>query len=105
MEQRIRKAAVLGAGTMGAGIAAAGGQRIQRTDTRLQYLVRELYRGDGGDYHLGGGFFDPDIEPLIVENRNEAAMLALDGQREVINLSFGDRVMFKRGPEIKIARG
>ena len=87
-----------------AGIAAAGGRKIPRTDSRFQYLVRELYRGGGESYNLSGGFFDPDTQSLVIENRNESAMLALDGQREVVTLSFGDRVTFSRGPDINIAK-
>lgn len=86
-----------------AGICAAGGRPMHRTDDRFQYQVRELYRGVVGSFRLTGGFFDPDELPFTIENRNGAAVLALDGQRGVIPLKFGDRINFQRALPIRIA--
>lgn len=86
-----------------AGIMAAGGQLMERTDRRFQYKVRELYRGIEGDFSLTSGLFDPDQETFRIDNRSEASVLALDGQRGVIPIKFGDRITFKRAPYINIA--
>ena len=76
---------------------------MKRLDRRFQYKVRELYQASQDTFHLTGGCFDPDQESLLLESRNEAAVLALDGQRGVIPLKFGDRISFKRAPDLKIA--
>lgn len=86
-----------------AGIRAAGGQAMTRDDGRFQYLVRELYQNPGESCSLINGFFDPDASRLLIENLSESAILAVDGQRDVINLKFGDRIDFKRAPSIRIA--
>lgn len=88
-----------------AGIKAAGGEVMPREESRFQYQVRELYRTDSESFTLTHGFFDPDIQNFCLENLNEAAVLALDGQRGVIPLKFGDRVSFVRAPSIRIATG
>lgn len=85
-----------------AGILAAGGQKMDREDQKFQYRVRELYAAQETLYKLTSGFFDPE-DNLILENRNEAAVLALDGQRGVIPLKFGDTITFERAAPIKIA--
>ena len=87
-----------------AGIRAAGGIVMDREDKQFQYRVRELYRGGGNIEKLTSGFFDPDKYQFILENRNEAAVLALDGQRGVIPLRFGDKVTFKRASGLQVAK-
>ena len=86
-----------------AGILAAGGSRMARLEKSFQYKVRELYKGVKEEFFLTGGIFDPDKEVFRLENRNESAVLALDGQRGVIPLKFGDHITFKRAPAIQIA--
>lgn len=86
-----------------AAIGAAGGKPMERTDRRFQYLVRELYKTPQDQFKLECGNFDPDNEPLIVENRTDKSILALDGQRDVITLGFGDRVTFMRANPIMVA--
>ena len=86
-----------------AGIRAAGGIVMDREDMQFQYRVRELYQGQENSAKLTSGFFDPDRYQFNLENRNEAAVLALDGQRGVIPLRFGDRIRFERAPSLRIA--
>jgi NAD+ kinase len=88
-----------------AGIYAAGGVIMPRTDTNFQYAVRELYRAPGKNFYLVNGFFDPDRKPLVIENRCEQAVVAADGNHGVLNIEWGDRVVFQRAPSIKIAQG
>lgn len=86
-----------------AAILAAGGMEQDLHDRNFQFMVRELYRPLGKEYHLLGQTYNPDEEALTIENRTEAAMVALDGQHGEINLEFGDLVTVKRGPDIQLA--
>jgi NAD+ kinase len=88
-----------------AGIYAAGGVIMPRTDTNFQYVVRELYRAPGRNFYLVNGFFNPDQKPLTIENRCEEAIIAADGNHGVMKLGWGDRISFHRAPSIKIAQG
>lgn len=88
-----------------AGIYAAGGVIMPRTDTNFQYVVRELYRAPGRNFYLVNGFFDPDQKPLMIENRCEQAIIAADGNHGVMKIEWGDRILFQRAPSIKIAQG
>ncbi|MGE0173658.1 MAG: NAD(+)/NADH kinase [Oligoflexales bacterium] len=85
-----------------AAIHAAGGTVQDRTDKMCQYFVRELYKMDTNTFKLVKGFFDPGTESLVVENHNSKALLALDGQRLIIPLKFGDRIRFEKAPALKI---
>ena len=87
-----------------AAILAAGGQEMAASDKRFQFVVRELYKGEGIPFRLVIGLFDPDHVRFAIENRSEYAMLALDGQRETIALKYGDLVTFLRAPSILIAK-
>jgi NAD+ kinase len=86
-----------------AGVHAAGGLVMGREDRRFQFRVRELYRGEGRDFALTHGFFDADQEPLVIVNYSGKAMLAMDGQRGAIHLRYGDRIVIRRGPDIRVA--
>lgn len=86
-----------------AGILAAGGVMQPRNDRNFQFMVRELYRLVGKNFYLVNGFFDPDKKQLCLENRCERAILAADGNHSVTELSWGDRVVFKRASALKIA--
>ena len=87
-----------------AAILAAGGKTMDRSDRRFQFVVRELYRGEGLPFQLVYGFFNPDHMAFSIENRSENALLALDGQRETIPLRYADRLEFKRAPSLLIAK-
>ncbi len=86
-----------------AGILAAGGQRLPLGDKSFQYRVRELYRAPNEDPKLTGGLFTPESKRLIIESRNENALIALGGQHGEMLLDFGDQVEFIRGPSLLLA--
>jgi NAD+ kinase len=85
-----------------AAIHASGGLVQDRTDKRIQYFVRELYKMEAKKFDLAKGFFDPETEGLVIENHNSKALLALDGQRLIIPLKFGDRIRFEKAPPLKV---
>ncbi len=86
-----------------AAIYAAGGQDLQRSDPRVQFRVRELYQPKGSvPFKIFGGLID-NPEDFWIENQSERAILALDGQHGMINLSFGDVIRFKRAKPLNIA--
>lgn len=86
-----------------AGIYAAGGVMQPKTDTNFQYVVRELYRAPGKNFYLVKGFFDPDRKTIAIENRCERAILAADGNHGMCELVWGDKIVFRRAPPIRIA--
>lgn len=86
-----------------AGIAGAGGQRLDWRDLRCQFRVREVFAGGkfvpgltGGLFELTGGLFE-------IENRSERAFLALDGQHGEVPLFLGDKVLFCQAPQLNLA--
>jgi NAD+ kinase len=85
-----------------AAIHAAGGTVQQRDDVNFQFLVRELYKFASEGSTLTQGFFDPDQKSLVIENHNNKALLAIDGQRIIIPLKFGDHVTFKRADPLRV---
>lgn len=87
-----------------AAIQAAGGVGMAIGDRRLQYRVRELYCLPEQQLSLRGQAFDPDRDSLILENRNERALIALDGQHAELFLQFGDRIEFLRAPDLLLAK-
>lgn len=86
-----------------AAISAAGGDLLQDTDTRLQFVVRELYRFDKLDNQISKGYFDGVGESLVIDNHCASGILALDGERGVIRLKFGDSISFLRAKPILVA--
>ncbi len=78
-----------------AAIQSAGGVVMETSDDRIQYIVREPYRGGGDEYELVGGFLDGSMELLA---KMRTAALYVDGHREQIWLSLGDRVVIDRHP-------
>lgn len=87
-----------------AGIAAAGGKQQSPEETRGQYYVRELYPFTTKSCQLRHDFFDPEKTVFHVENHTDSAVLALDGQREVIPLYFGDSFTVKRAKSLRLAK-
>ncbi len=76
-----------------AAIRSAGGERMEPTDSRLQYVVREPFQHGDTDYQLLRGILDGPIEILA---KMRTAALYVDGHREQIWLSLGDRVSIAR---------
>ena len=87
-----------------AGIYAAGGVVMPRTDKTFQFVVRELIRAPGRNFYLVNGFFNPDDKTLLIENRCENAILAADGNHGITQIGYGDKVKFHRASSIKIAQ-
>lgn len=69
-------------------IYAAGGKQLPRTSKKLQYLVREPFRGDGGKSLLHG-FFRKKIRLI---NKTLKSALYIDGTQFIHPLKFGDRI-------------
>lgn len=86
-----------------AGIYAAGGVVQPKDDTNFQYVVRELYRAPGKNFYLVKGFFDPDRKSITIENRCERAILAADGNHGICEILWGERIVFRRAPAVRIA--
>lgn len=86
-----------------AAIAAAGGQKLSLDSRDFQYAIRERYLLQGEASQLSAGKFDPDSDRFEIECRTKHAILALDGQHGLINLGYGDRVIFHRAKPINLA--
>lgn len=87
-----------------AGILAAGGLQVDTERTDCQYLVREpLDKVMNTFYQLKKGFFTCGENSLVIENRCEKALLALDGQHGRIELSWGDQVTFHYASPMTLA--
>lgn len=86
-----------------AAISAAGGQVLPGDDSRFQYAVRELYQS-GEEFRLQKGFFEPGEGQILIENHCARAILALDGERGLIRLKFGDQISFLNSKPILVAK-
>jgi len=87
-----------------AAISAAGGSRYPITESRYQFVIRELFSATPGAFQLTGGLFHPSQEVLELENLVEHGILALDGHHGMIQLGYGDKVRFIEGPSLKLAQ-
>lgn len=85
-----------------AAILAAGGTVRPKDDALFQFRVRELYKLSRPTPMIEGGLFDPAREPLVIENRCPAALLAMDGQHGVMELVYGDSVRFVRAEPVRL---
>jgi NAD+ kinase len=74
-----------------AAIRSAGGQMMDWSDTRLQFLVRELYARPGEAPTLTSGWLSPS-ERLQIISRMQQAALYLDGPHICFPVTIGDRV-------------
>ncbi|HIA01891.1 MAG TPA: hypothetical protein EYN06_08060 [Myxococcales bacterium] len=77
-----------------AAIRSAGGEVMQASDTRLQFVVREPYNSNDPKQLLRG-FSETPIHLL---SKMRSAALYLDGHRRQIELSLGDRVVVGAHP-------
>jgi NAD+ kinase len=78
-----------------AAIRSAGGQLMDPTDVRMQYVVREPYRWGGLNFELGGGIIEGPIRLL---SKMRTGGLYLDGHREQLTLAIGDRIFIDPHP-------
>jgi NAD+ kinase len=85
-----------------AGIRSAGGRKMPRGSTRLQYLVRELYRETHGgvlrDYRLTHGYCTPE-QTLTIASKMPEGWLYIDGARTSYRFPFGARAVFQASEE------
>lgn len=86
-----------------AAIHTAGGEATSLQDSRFQFYVRELYSPASRPCALQTAWFTPEVTPLSIENYSERAILAFDGQHGRVELRYGDRVQFLRGPKLTLA--
>jgi NAD+ kinase len=86
-----------------AAIRTAGGEATSLQDSRFQFYVRELYSPPSRPCMLQTAFFTPEAASFSIENYSERAILAFDGQHGKVDLRYGDRVRFLRGPRLTLA--
>lgn len=86
-----------------AAIGAAGGVPMDAGDQHLQFLVRELYHRKEEGLTITHGFADPLVDDFWIENHCPAAILALDGEKQVIKIHFGDVIRFTHAERVRVA--
>lgn len=86
-----------------AAIGAAGGVAMDASDQHLQFLVRELYHRKEEGLVITHGFADPGQDVFWIENHCPAAILALDGEKQVIPINFGDVIRFTHAETVRVA--
>ncbi len=74
-----------------AAIRSAGGKVLPIGSQKLQFVVREPYRGVDNRYRLEKGLVSP-AEELVITSRMTRGRLFLDGAQKVFNVGIGDRV-------------
>lgn len=75
------------AGSTGS-IRSAGGKKMPLRSKRLQYLPRELFRGNGRQYQLTGQIVDVDL-PVTIQSCMRGGEISLDGCRYRMRFGFG----------------
>ncbi len=86
-----------------AAIGAAGGTFMGPADKHFQFLVRELYQKSEEGLFLTQGFSDPTHDSFWIESQSPAAILALDGEKLVMKVGFGERISFSLASPIRVA--
>jgi len=81
-----------------AALHSAGGRILPLGSRRLQYVVREPYRGPGGGYALTHGFLKPG-EPLEMRSKMRKGMLFVDGAHRTHGVDIGAVVRLDRSDE------
>ena len=87
-----------------AGTGAAGGTPMVANDQHFQFKVRELYHKREEDLLLTHGFVAPGQDIFWIENHCPAAILALDGEKQVVKINFGDVIRFAQAQPVRVAR-
>lgn len=77
---------------------SAGGRVMAIGSRKLQYIVREPYRGDRSRYRLVKGFVD-NGEALRIKNKTRDARLWLDGPHRQVPLKLGSLIVMRRSRE------
>lgn len=81
-----------------AGIGSAGGRKMALRSSRIQYLVRELYREPNRGYQLTRGFIEPG-ETIAIASKMAQGELYIDGARTLYPFPFGTRAVIKTAEE------
>ncbi len=81
-----------------AGIHSAGGRKMSLHSSRMQYLVRELYREVHGglerSYRLQRGMIESD-QTLTIASKMQEGWLYIDGARTAYRFPFGTRAKIR----------
>ncbi|RZA18555.1 MAG: hypothetical protein EOP10_20935, partial [Proteobacteria bacterium] len=86
-----------------AAIGAAGGTFMGPADRHLQFLVRELYQKSEEGLLLTQGFSDPSSDSFWIESQSPEAILALDGEKLIMKVGFGERISFTLASPVRVA--
>jgi NAD+ kinase len=86
-----------------AAINSAGGVIQPHGSHNFQFRVRELYLSSPSVRILEGALFNPEATPLNIRSYCENAILALDGQHQLYEISYGDSIEFGRASKLKLA--
>ena len=74
-----------------AAIGSAGGKVLPMGSQKIQFVVREPYRGVNNRYGLIKGMVSPG-EDLAITSRMTMGRIFLDGTQKVYPIGIGDRV-------------
>ena len=86
-----------------AAIGAAGGTFMGPADRHFQFLVRELYQKSEEGLLLSQGFCDTEKEEFSIENQSPEAIVALDGEKLVMKIGFGEKLTFTLASPVRVA--
>ncbi len=86
-----------------AAIGAAGGTFMGAADRHFQFLVRELYQKSEEGLLLSQGFCDTTQDQFWIENQSPASILALDGEKLIMKVGFGEKLTFTLANPIRVA--
>ncbi|MDE3269335.1 MAG: hypothetical protein OYH77_03515 [Pseudomonadota bacterium] len=84
-----------------AALRAAGGKAMAITTNKLQFLVRELYQPLTSD--MRSAEFDCEQDMFKIVSLCDAAMLSLDGQYRMLTINYGDTIVFRPAPPLRIS--
>lgn len=86
-----------------AAIGAAGGTFMGPADKHFQFLVRELYQKSEEGLFLTQGFAEPSSDTFWIESLSPSAILALDGEKLIMPVGFGERITFSAATPVRVA--
>lgn len=85
-----------------AAIGAAGGTAMEARDQHLQFKVRELYHRREENLLITHGFAMPGKDIFWIESHCPRALLALDGDKQIIKINFGDVISFLPAHPVRV---
>lgn len=77
-----------------AAISAAGGEKMDPHDKRLQFATREPYQGNFYPYKLTHGYIEKG-KKLTIINKMMEAKIYIDGPTNSFDMKYGDEVSFQ----------